>query len=416
MNRINTAAPQARARPPGTLEFITIIATMMALTALSIDSMLPALPAIGETYGLDDPNARQLVITFYVLGFSAGQVVYGPPSDSFGRKPMLQIGLAVYALASLAVVFAGNFETLLFARAAQGFGCGAPRVIAIAVVRDLYGGRRMARILSFVMMIFVIVPILAPTAGQALMLIGQWQWIFLALLALSLLLMLATGFRLPETRPRASRSRFSARWLVSVVATTLAERQTVGYTLAAGFMFGGLMAYINTAQQVFVDIYALGDYFPVVFGAVAVTIALASWLNAQLVERFGMRRLSHGALVGFLATSLVNLVVALISAGPPPLPVFCFLLALSLFFFGFVMPNFNALAMEPLRAVAGTASSFIGSFTMAAAAILGWSIGQHFNGTVLPLVASYVALSGIALMITAITERGRLFATGEEYE
>ncbi|HSM19634.1 MAG TPA: multidrug effflux MFS transporter [Hyphomicrobiales bacterium] len=407
------ADPQAPARPAGTVEFITIIATMMALTALSIDSMLPALPAIGETYGLSDPNARQLVITFYVLGFSAGQVVYGPPSDSFGRKPMLQIGLTVYALASLAVVFAGDFETLLVARAAQGFGCGAPRVIALAVVRDLYGGRRMARILSFVMMIFIIVPIVAPTAGQALMLIGHWQWIFLALLALSLLLMVATGFQLPETRPRGSRSRFSARWLVSVVATTLAQRQTLGYTLATGFIFGGLMAYINTAQQIFVGIYALGDYFPVVFGAVAITVALASWLNAHLVERLGMRRLSHAALVGFLATSLVNLFVALIFAGPPPLLVFCILLALSLFFFGFVMPNFNSLAMEPLQAVAGTASSFIGSFTTAAAAILGWTVGQHFDGTVLPLVAGYVVLSAVALTITAITERGRLFAAGD---
>lgn len=412
MNESTPVQAEAPSRAQGTPEFVAIVAALMALTALSVDSMLPALPAMGASLGVADSNRLQLVLTFYLLGFALGQVVFGPLSDAFGRKPMLFVGLSVFAVASLGTVFAGNYAVLLAARMLQGFGCGAPRVIAIAVVRDLYGGRRMARIMSFVMMVFIIVPILAPSLGQVLMMMGHWRWIFAVLLAMALLLMLATQLRLPETRPREARRPISVRWLTDALRRTLSERQTVGYTLATGFVFGCLMAYLNMAQQVFVGIYRLGVLFPLAFGSIATALALAAWLNARLVQRVGMRRLSHAALIGFLATSAANLAIAMALGGPPPLVLFCLLLALNLFFFGFIMPNFNALAMQPQQAIAGTASSFVGFVTTGAGAVFGWLVGQRFDGTVLPLLAGFAGLTLAALAIVAVTEGGRLFAAG----
>lgn len=402
---------QSRVRAPGVAEFVAIVAAMIAVTALSIDIMLPALPEIGQTFGLADDNARQLVITCYIFGFALGQVIYGPLSDSFGRKPPLLAGLALFAVASVATLAVEDFTTLLLARAVQGFGGGSPRVIAVAIVRDLYGGRRMARIMSFAMMVFVIVPIVAPSLGQGLMELGEWRWVFGFLLLFSIALMAVT-LRLPETRPPGTRAPFSLVWLTGAMREILAERVAVGYTVATGFVFGCLMAYVNTAQQVFAGVYRLGDAFPLVFGGIAIAVALASLLNARLVERVGMRRLSHAALVGHFLSGAANLALALALAASPPLAVYCLLVALNLFCFGFIMPNFNALAMEPLQRIAGTASSFIGCVTTGAGAVLGWIVGQQFDGTVVPLLAGFTLISAAALIAIAFTERGRLFEAG----
>lgn len=404
---------EGRVRAPGVAEFVAIVAAMIAVTALSIDIMLPALPEIGQAFGLEDENSRQLVITCYILGFALGQVVYGPLSDSYGRKPLLLAGLALFAVGSVATLAAGDFTALLLARAAQGFGGGAPRVIAVAIVRDLYGGRRMARIMSFAMMVFVIVPIVAPSVGQGLMELGEWRWVFAFLLLFCVVLMAVT-LRLPETRPRGTRSPFSLAWLAGAVREILADRLAVGYTVATGFVFGCLMAYVNTAQQVFAGVFQLGDAFPLVFGSIAIAVALASLLNARLVERVGMRLLSHAALAGHFLSAAANLALALLLAATPPLAVYCLLVALNLFCFGFIMPNFNALAMEPLQRIAGTASSFIGCVTTGAGAVLGWVVGQQFDGTVVPLLAGFTLMSAAALVVIVFTERGRLFAASPQ--
>ncbi len=396
-------------RRPAMGEFIVIIAMMMAMTALSIDIMLPAFPAMRDYFGLNDANAVQLVITWYVLGFAGGQILYGPLSDRYGRKPVLLVGLIVYALGSVVTFLAPDFESLLIARAVQGVGCAAPRVIAIAMVRDMFGGRRMARVMSFVMMIFIMVPVIAPSIGEGLLLFGQWQWIFLFLLTVSLLLMLFTQLRLPETRASEDREPLSLAWLVKAFATTVGTRQTLGYTLATGFVFGCLMGYINSAQQILGSLYGLGSYFPLVFGIITIALALAAMTNGRLVERVGMRRLSHAALVGFFAVAVIHVVIAVSMPGPPPLVVFCGLLALDLFCFGFIMPNFNAMAMEPLQRIAGTASSFVGCLTTGGAALFGWVIGQQYDGTVLPLTGGYAILSAVALVIVLVTEKGKLF-------
>ncbi|MGD9866952.1 MAG: multidrug effflux MFS transporter [Hyphomicrobiales bacterium] len=408
----DTQQQRLQAKAPPMPEFIAIIASMMAMTALSIDIMLPALPQIGRAFGLEEPNARQLVVTMYVLGFAFGQVVYGPLSDALGRKPVLFAGLAVFALASLGTMTAGDYTTLLAARALQGFGGGAPRVIAVAIVRDLHGGRRMARIMSFAMMVFIIIPIIAPGVGELLTLVGHWTWVFGFLFVMSLLIMAVAMLRLPETRPPSARAPLTPAWLGGALRETLSSRLTVGYTVATGFIFGCLMSYVNTAQQIFVGIFGLGQLFPLAFGGIAVALAFAAMANARLVERVGMRRLSHAALAGFVLVAVTHLGLTLALGHELPLLAYCAMLAANIFCFGFIMPNFNAIAMEPLHRVAGTASSFIGFFTTAVGAVMGWIVGQQFAGTVVPLLAGYAGLSALALAAVFVTERGRLFEVG----
>lgn len=408
------APPQPRSGSdsgPGFGEFVAMMATLMALTALSIDVMLPALPYMRADFALADPNSQQLVVASYVLGFAVGQLFQGPLSDIFGRKPVLLVGLSVYALASFACVVAGSFEALLAARCLQGLANAAPRVVAVAVIRDLYGGRRMAEVMSFIMMIFIVVPVIAPSVGGAFLLVGSWHLIFAALCAVGLVALLWTGIRLPETRPPEARDPLSLSWLGGAFVEAASNRLTLGYTLATGAVFGSLMGYINSSQQVFVEVYALGGLFPIVFGLVACAMALASFFNSRFVMRLGMRRISHAALLGFVATALLHLGVEAV-VGRPPLPLFVLMLALSLFCFGLLMPNFNAIAMEPMGRIAGTASSFIGCVTTAIGAVIGLVIGQAFDGTVMPLIAGFAACGLLALAAVLVTERGRLFRQG----
>jgi DHA1 family bicyclomycin/chloramphenicol resistance-like MFS transporter len=397
----------AATRPlPGFGEFVAMMATLMALTALSIDVMLPALPHIRDEFGLADPNRQQLVVTAYLLGFALGQLFTGPLSDRLGRRPVLLTGLAVYAFAAFACVVSGSFEMLLAARLLQGVANAGPRIVAIAVVRDLYGGRRMAEVMSFVMMVFIIVPVVAPSVGSLIMFAGSWHLIFALLALIALLLFGWMGLRLPETG--AAVGSMPPGWLGAALSTILRSRLTIGYALATGVILGSLMGYINSAQQIFVDVYGLGDWFPVVFGAAAMAMAVASFVNSQLVMRLGMRRIGHAALLGYVAVSTIMLGLVLL-LGALPLAVFVGLFALDLFCFGLVMPNFNAIAMEPMGRIAGTASSFIGAVTTVISALLGLVIGQQFDGSVRPLIVGFAGFGLLTLTIVLITERGRLF-------
>jgi DHA1 family bicyclomycin/chloramphenicol resistance-like MFS transporter len=410
----SAAAPARPSRPlPPFGEFVAMIAALMALAAMSIDIMLPALPNIAASFAVADPNAAQLVVTHYLLGFAAGQLFFGPLSDRFGRRAVLFAGLGLYALAAAACLVAGSFEVLLAARFAQGLACAAPRVIAVAVVRDVYGGRRMAQVMSFVMMVFIVVPVVAPSAGGAILLAGSWPAIFAFLLALALALIGWTALRLPETRAPEHRIALRPRSLGDAFLAVLRSRPTLGYAVAGGVVLGALMGYIASAQQVYVEVYRLGVWFPLVFGAVALAQSAASFTNSRLVMRLGMRRLSHAALAGFAAISVAHLALTL-AFGTLPLAAFGVLLAATFFAFGFVMPNFNALAMEPMGRIAGTASSFVGAATTGLSATLGWAVGQQFDGGTLPLLAGFALYGMAALGLVALTERGRLFAEREE--
>jgi DHA1 family bicyclomycin/chloramphenicol resistance-like MFS transporter len=264
--------------------------------------------------------------------------------------------------------------------------------------------------MSFVMMVFIIVPVLAPSVGSAFLLAGSWHLIFAFLFVVSIGLLVWMALRLPETQPPERRQPLSLAWLLGAFGEAARTRQTLGYTLATGIVFGALMGYINSAQQIFVEVYGLGALFPIVFGCVAAALALAAFLNSRFVGRLGMRRVSHAALIGFVAVALLHLGVGY-AYGVPPLVPFVVLLALDLFFFGLLMPNFNAIAMEPMGHIAGTASSFVGAVTTGLAAALGWVVGQHYDGTAMPLLAGFAIFGVLGLLVVLVTEKGRLFGT-----
>lgn len=387
-------------------EFVALMALLMALTALSIDIMLVALPDIAHSFGVVRENDRQLVITAYMLGFAIGQPFHGPLSDRFGRKPVLAAGLVIFAIGSLGAVFAPSFTTLLAARALQGFGAAAPRVVAIAIVRDRFVGRDMARVMSFVMMIFIIVPIIAPALGEGILHLGTWPWVFGALFLAAVAAFAWSMLRLTETRAAEDRMPLSPAALGHAFHKVVTTRATVGYTAAMGLLFGGLLSYVGSAQQIFVDVYGLGAMFPVAFGAIAGVMALASLVNARLVGRVGMHRVSHVALIGYTLTGLAMALLGF-PEHPPLLGLGLFMAAI-FFCFGLIAPNFNAMAMEPLGHVAGMGSSFVGFFSTGMAAVVGWIVGQSFDGSVRPLTVGFTVLGVLALLTVLLTERGTL--------
>lgn len=398
---------------PNFPEFVAMIALLMATTAMSIDIMLPALSQIQHDFDTGGANNQQLVVTAYLLGFAAGQLFYGPLSDRLGRKPVLVFGLVLYAVTAFLCMIAGTYEVLLAARFLQGIATASPRIMAMAVVRDVYGGRRMAEVMSFVMMVFIIVPVIAPSIGGGFLLLGSWHLIFGFLGVVSLVTLVWTTIRLPETRPPESREPLSLGWLLQAFRETMTTRQTLGYTLAIGTVFGSLAGYINSAEQIFTNTYGAGQWFPVLFGGVAAALVGASFVNGRFVVRLGMRRISHGALICFILTAAIHLAVFKL-IGEPPLWLFMTLLALDLFFFGCIMPNFNALAMAPMGRIAGTASSFVGAMMTGIGATLGWYVGQQYDGTIGPLVVGLAGLGVLGLVLVLITERGRLFGADHE--
>ncbi|MFG1236251.1 multidrug effflux MFS transporter [Xanthobacter autotrophicus DSM 597] len=396
---------------PGFVEFVALIALLMGMTAFSIDNLLPAFGAIQADFGMENPNHVQVMVYAYLIGIGGAQFFYGPISDVLGRRPILFAGLAIYALGSLLALYTRDFNVLIIARLIQGMGAAAGRVLAVAIVRDRFEGRDMARIMSLSMMVFLTVPIIAPALGGLILLLGSWHLIFVAMLLLAVALFAWFGLRMPETLHPEYRIPFSLRSIGKAAKLTLTTRRSVGYAVAIGLMMGSLMAYVGSASQVFqTDVYRLGNLFPIAFAAVAGIMAVASFLNASLVHRIGMRRLSHAGILGFIAAGALMVASSLIWDGKPPLILFCGLVAAGQFLFALTVPNFNSMAMEPLGAVAGTASSFIGGFTTLLAAVLGFIVGSHFDGTVMPLSLGYMVLGAIALVFVLWAEKGKLFS------
>jgi DHA1 family bicyclomycin/chloramphenicol resistance-like MFS transporter len=350
-------------------------------------------------------------VTGYLVGLAVGQLIWGHLSDLLGRRVPLLIGLGIYVAGSVIALVVPSFLGLVIARACQGVGGAAGRTITTAIVRDTFSGRDMARTMSLVMMVFIIVPMLAPSVGQGLLHLGNWRWAFGALLLVGVVASVWVALRLPETwKP----SREGGRAPLGVTASLFAvisNRETLGYGLAAGLMFGCLVAYISSAQQVFVDSYGLGGLFPVAFGAIASSMAVAAFTNAMLVRRLGMRRLSHTALVVFIAASL--LLAALCLMGRPPLAVLMTLLALCFYLFSLMQSNFNSIAMHPVGHVAGMASSLLGAFVTGAGAVLGTIIGRSFDGTPLPLAIGFATLGICAFLAVISVEGARGLFRGE---
>ena len=394
-------------RPMGFPEFVVVIAAIMALNPLAMDMMLPALPNIRDAFHIADLNHPQLVLSTFLIGFGVGQFLMGPLSDRFGRRPVLLVGMILYSIASLLAIAAPSFELLLLARALQGLGTSATRVIATSIVRDCYAGRRMAGVMSLAMMVFIAVPVVAPSFGQAVLLLAQWRGIFIVLMLYGVVALIWSALRMPETLPIEKRKSLAIGEVFLAYAQTVRSRQTLGYALAAGSVFGAMFAFIFSSQQIFTDVYKLGRYFPLAFAAIAMGVALAGFFNSRFVGRLGMRIISHGALVTFALVAAIMLIAE--KAQVLPLPLFMALSALMLFAFGLMMANFTALAMEPHGEIAGTASSLYGSITTLLGIGIGMVIGQSYDGTLMPFSIGFFVSALAALAFAAVTEKGRLF-------
>lgn len=401
------AAPATPHPGMGFRQFVGYIAALMATNAIAIDSMLPALPEIGRALNIDTANHTQIVITAYLLGFGLAQIVYGTLADRFGRKPVLLVGLAIYTIASVGCYFAPSLGVMIAARAIQGVGSAATRILAITIVRDCYSGRQMARVMSLAFIVFLAVPIVAPSIGQLIMLVAPWKAIFSMLFLFGAVLLVWTTIRLPETLKEENRTPISVRGITFAFGLVFRSRVTVGYMLAMTMVMGGLFGFINSAQQVFADAFGARELFTLIFAVIAVFMALSSLLNSKVVGKLGMRRVSHAALLGYLTVTLIHAAVVL--AGIETIWTFSALQALMMFFFGLMVSNFNAMAMEPVGHVAGTASSALGFVSTVGGALLGFGLGQLFDGTTLPLTLGFAALGIGALGWVLFAERGRLF-------
>ncbi len=388
-------------------EFIALAALMISLVALSIDAMLPALAEIGADLGVVRDNDRQLVVSVLFLGLAFGQMIYGPLSDSFGRKPAIYAGFVLFSVGSLLSAFAPGFTIMLLGRLLQGFGAGGPRIVVIAMVRDQYEGPAMARIMSLVMAVFILVPALAPALGQGIMAVSHWRAIFGLLFGLAVVALVWFALRQPETLAPDRRSPFTARRLFGAIRETCLSRIALGYTLAAGLIFGAFIGYLTTAQQIFQDLYGVGRLFPSYFAVLALAIGGASLANARLVMRYGMQALCRLALVGLAALSGGIFACALTVTGPPPLWILMSGLIPCFFCIGILFGNFNALAMAPLGHIAGVAAAVIGSLTTFISLALGTGIGASYDGTILPLIGSFALLGLASLAVMRWAESTR---------
>jgi DHA1 family bicyclomycin/chloramphenicol resistance-like MFS transporter len=393
---------------PGTREMTAMLAALMALNAFAIDAMVPALPAIGHSLGVAQENHRQLVVVAYFIGFASTQLIWGPLADRFGRKPVLAAGVVLYGIFALLCAFAASFPLLIAGRVAMGASAAVTRVLVVAMVRDLFEAEDMARVMSLVFMVFMLVPVLAPNIGQAILLVASWRAIFLVLAGYALIMLVWSSRRLPETLHPEYRRSLAWRQMTGAIIETVREPLSRGYTLALTVIFGALVAYIASIQQIVFDAFGDGRYIGLVFAAVAAPMALASYTNSRVVGRFGLRRVGHSAAAAFAVVTGLHAAIAI--AGQESLWVFIVLQALAMCCFAFASSNLSTLAMEHMAPIAGTASSVQGVVGTTGGALIGFTIGQSFNGTAAPFLVGSALCGAIAFLIVLVTEPKRLFA------
>ena len=376
------------------------MAFSMSMVALSIDAMLPAFPDMARDLQVGGPNDIQLVVTLLFIGLAVGQLFYGPLSDSFGRKPAIYLGFVLLILGSLLSMVAQDFHVMLAGRLLQGIGAAGPRTVSIALIRDRFHGSEMARVMSFIMTLFILVPVFAPALGQVILLFAGWRSIFAAFIVLAVIAMVWLGLGQPETLDVDRRKPFTLRNVAAAFLVVINNRVTVVYTLVAACVSGAFLSYLNTSQQIFQVQYGLGLKFPVYFGLLALAVGIASLLNGRMVMRLGMHALANRALFLLAVLSWLFLATAWYFDGHPPLWLFM-LNGFALFFcIGILFGNLNSIAMEPLGHVAGTAASVIGSTTTLLAAGLGFLIGRAYDGSLLPIALGFVSLATISMLLT----------------
>lgn len=396
---------QLRESPLKLPEFIALFALMTSLTALTIDAILPAMPAIEAEFGVTDPTRTQWLVSLFIFGMVFGELVFGPLSDALGRKPAILIGLAIYAVGTVIAMTADSLSVLIVGRIVQGIGVSGPKIGSRALIRDQYQGDAMARIMSFVMMLFILVPMLAPAYGQLVLALADWPVIFLTFLVLALVVAFWLTMRQPETLAPERRIPLSPSNLARSAARILRHPKVMAYTVVAGLIFGCQVTYYSIAQALFEDLYQAGALFPVFFAMLAAGVGVASFVNGTLVMRLGMHRQTVTALSGMMGLSTLLIVLAWFGDGRTPLPVFL-ALGFSLFFcVGLLFGNINALAMQSLGQVAGIGASLIASVSSLVAVLVSITVGQFYNQTLFPLAFGFLACATLALVLVVAARR-----------
>lgn len=396
--------PEARAQGRAPLPFLIFLATMTSVIALTIDAILPALDAISADLGFAEPADRQLIVLAVFLGIGLGQPIFGPLSDAIGRRPAALIGWAIYVAGAVVSMLAPTLEWIVAGRLLQGLGAAGPRVVATAIVRDLYAGRAMARIVSLIMTVFMLVPMFAPLIGQGLEALAGWRAIFGLYLAMAVLSG-AWHMTIPETLPPERRRPLRLRPLARAFAEVLTTRPTMLYTLGAGMNFAGFAAFLASAQQVYEEIYGLGDLFPLVFALMALVFVVAQFANSRLVMQVGMRALCSVAAAMVCVAGTAAVLVG-VTWG---MPLWLFLLMLSPVFVGaaLLFSNLQALALEPLGHIAGTASAVVMSVSTLAAVPLGTLLAREIETSALPIFAGFAVFGALTLVAIRAAERAR---------
>jgi DHA1 family bicyclomycin/chloramphenicol resistance-like MFS transporter len=381
-------------------EFIALIAALFATIAISIDAMLPAMPEIAATLSPDAPNRAQLVVTSFVFGMGLGTLIAGPLSDAFGRKIIILLGSALYVVAAIACYFAKTLDFLLIARVVQGFGAAAPRVVSTAMVRDLFSGREMARVMSFVMMVFTLVPAVAPLMGQAVIYAAGWHAIFLVYVVFSIIILLWMGLRQPETLAVADRRPLSVAALWAATKEVFSSRVVLVSIIAQSLTLAALFATLSSMQGIFEQRFDRATSFPSWFALIAMVSMGGSIINAKVVIRLGMRKVVTRTYAGVVVLTLILLGITSAGLMPEPLAFPAHILwSIALFaMMGLSMGNLNALAMEPVGHIAGFASSVIGAIATVVSVVLAVPVGLAFDGTARPLMAGVLVFISMALL------------------
>ncbi|MPT46873.1 MAG: Bcr/CflA family efflux MFS transporter [Sphingobium sp.] len=392
----------------GHAEFVAMMAAMMSITALSIDTMLPALPQIGADLHVVDANDRQSIITMFMIGLAVGSLFYGPLSDRFGRRKVLMLAAGLQLISTLICVMATSFPVMLGARLLAGFSIASCRVVSTSIVRDCFRGDAMARVMSLIMMIFVMVPVLAPSVGALVLMFAPWRAIFGLLLICIVAVGLWQYWRLPETLPPENRLNIGPKDLWATFVQIVTNRNSIGHMLASGIMFGGMIGFLVSIQQIFDEVFDASQYFAIGFAAITIWMGLGSLLNSRLVERFGARRLGQGAVITLVLMSLIH--CAIVLSGYENLISFIIVQAMTVVCFSFSGSNFGAISLEPFTKGAGLAASVQACLTTLISTILGALVGASFNGTVLPMTIGFLVFGAVALMVIAWAERWKLFA------
>lgn len=405
---MTTEALIPTAKKLGRTELVVLTALIMALQALAIDGMLPALDEIASEFGVLDANKRQYIVGLFLLASGAGALVPGLLADRFGRKSLLMISLAAYVLFSFGCVLVTTFDQMLVMRILQGLGCAGLMVLPGAIIRDQFEGDQMAKVFSLISAVFITVPVIAPSLGQLVLEVAGWRWIFAGLGLMGILMMIWTGIRLPETLHPEYRQEIRPKILARNMYIAATSRQASGYVLGSGLVIGTIFGYVNSAQQLVGEHFGAGEMFPYIFGGTAATMAISSIANSRIVERFGARRVSHAGLLIFVVVSALQVWVA---NGPhgDSLVWFLPLMACNLMLLGFLGANFGSIAMQPFAEIAGAASSIQAFVRMVLASVIGILIGQYYDGTARPLAYALLIAGVLALVLVLHSEKGRLF-------